>query len=183
MPQDATRELFNEVDANHDGKIDRSEFAQWANHALDEGVASSSINVSQGYFSGGSHAGTGIRTDTSYETDGHAAFDHTDHHHHTDHQHTDHHHHHNVIEQHGFVGDELAVGGELSITNYETIYSTDEHGFYLDPNPEIITCQDPSPALVYKQNIAIRFLQPPPLPPPGVSFSFVILLFVELIKN
>jgi hypothetical protein len=64
------------------------------------------------------------------------------------------------------------------ITNREPRYPTDSRGFFLDPNPEIFIRPDPSPAPTYTKNITIRYLQPPPLPPSGVSYFLVILLFV-----
>ena len=42
-------------------------------------------------------------------------------------------------------------------------------GLYYDPNPEIIRRGAPSGSQTYTQNIRVRFLQPPPVPPPGVS--------------
>jgi len=50
---------------------------------------------------------------------------------------------------------------------------------FQDPNPQIIRRPAPGEALTYTQNIRIRFLQPPPVPPPGVSLqknSFPLLL-------
>jgi hypothetical protein len=167
MTHEATGDLFNEIDTNHDGKIDRTELSQWANNALDEGVGT----ASRSYFARGHYGGADIRTDASYETDGHVVLDHTDLDRHT------------IIDRHHFDSDEHVVGDASSITNYVSRYPTDGRGFYIDPHPEIITRRDPSPALTYKQNIAIRYLQPPPLPPSGVSIYFVILLFVLLIKN
>jgi hypothetical protein len=171
MSSNATRGSFNEVDTNHDGKIDRSEFSKWANTTPDEGFDSSSTSPTRGYFLRGSYGSADIRTDASYEIDGNADFDQMDLNRHK------------VNERREFVNDESAVDGTSSITHYTSRYPTDGRGFYLDPHPEIITRPDPGPAPTYKQNIIIRYLQPPPLPPPGVSFSFVILLFVELIKN
>jgi hypothetical protein len=75
------------------------------------------------------------------------------------------------------------VTSSSSTTNYISRYPTDGRGFYLDPNPEVITRPDPSPATTYTQHITIRYLQPPPLPPVGVSYFFTILLFVLLINN
>jgi hypothetical protein len=40
---------------------------------------------------------------------------------------------------------------------------------YQDPNPQIIRRAAQGGQLTYTQNIKIRFLQPPPVPPPGVK--------------
>ncbi|CAF1256184.1 unnamed protein product, partial [Didymodactylos carnosus] len=46
-------------------------------------------------------------------------------------------------------------------------YATDAKGLFQDPNPQIIKRQAPGGAITYKQNIMVRFLQPPAIPPPG----------------
>ena len=48
-------------------------------------------------------------------------------------------------------------------------YATSAQGLYQDPNPQIIRRPATGGAVTYTQNIKIRFLQPPPIPPPGVS--------------
>ena len=53
-------------------------------------------------------------------------------------------------------------------------------GLYVDANPQIITRQAPGGVQTYTQNIRVRFLQPPAVPPPGVSYS---LFDVNLISN
>lgn len=40
-----------------------------------------------------------------------------------------------------------------------------------DPNPQIVRRPAQGGNLTYTQNIRVRFLQPPPVPPPGVSYS------------
>ncbi len=52
-----------------------------------------------------------------------------------------------------------------------TNYATDAHGLYSDPNPHIIRRPAPGDAKVYTQRVLLKFLQPPPIPPPGVSNS------------
>ncbi|CAF0733997.1 unnamed protein product [Adineta steineri] len=46
-------------------------------------------------------------------------------------------------------------------------YATDSRGLFQDNNPQIIRRPAPSGPLTYTQNIRVRFLQPPPIPPPG----------------
>jgi hypothetical protein len=41
---------------------------------------------------------------------------------------------------------------------------------YQDPNPQIVRRPAPGGGVTYTQNIRVRFLQPPPVPPPGVCF-------------
>jgi hypothetical protein len=49
-------------------------------------------------------------------------------------------------------------------------------GLYIDANPQIIR-RPASGVQTYTQNIKIRFLQPPPVPPPGVSDHFYCVVF------
>ncbi|CAF0806886.1 unnamed protein product [Adineta steineri] len=46
-------------------------------------------------------------------------------------------------------------------------YATDAQGLFQDSNPQIIRRPAPGGPLTYTQNIRVRFLQPPPIPPPG----------------
>ncbi len=50
------------------------------------------------------------------------------------------------------------------------------HNLYQDPNPQIIRRAAQGGQITYTQNVKIRFLQPPPVPPPGVK-SFLIQYF------
>ncbi len=44
---------------------------------------------------------------------------------------------------------------------------------FQDPNPPQIIRRPPAQGPVtYQQNVSVRFLQPPPVPPPGVSYIF-----------
>jgi hypothetical protein len=44
-------------------------------------------------------------------------------------------------------------------------------GIYNDPNPQILRRAATGAPITYQQNIRVRFLQPPALPPPGVIFK------------
>jgi hypothetical protein len=58
-------------------------------------------------------------------------------------------------------------------------YETDAQGNFKDSNPQIIKRPAPSGPLTYTQNIKVRFLQPPAVPPPGVRYLiFIHMLFV-----
>jgi hypothetical protein len=47
-------------------------------------------------------------------------------------------------------------------------YATDAQGLYIDQNPQIIRRAAAGGVQTYTQHIQVRFLQPPPVPPPGV---------------
>ncbi len=69
----------------------------------------------------------------------------------------------------------MASGAEYSSSSFEqqssssTTYATDAQGLFKDPNPEIVRRPAPGGAQTLTQRIVVRFLQPPPVPPPGVS--------------
>lgn len=42
-------------------------------------------------------------------------------------------------------------------------------GLFVDTNPQVVRRPAPGGVQTYTQNIKVRFLQPPPVPPPGVS--------------
>ncbi len=70
----------------------------------------------------------------------------------------------------------------MSSSNYSSSsavqsYPTDAQGLFQDNNPQIIRRPAPNGNVTYTQNIRVRFLQPPPVPPPGVS---IFLLFIIL---
>jgi hypothetical protein len=48
-------------------------------------------------------------------------------------------------------------------------YETDAQGLFKDNNPQIVRRPAPNGPVTYTQNIKVRFLQPPAVPPPGVS--------------
>lgn len=67
-------------------------------------------------------------------------------------------------------------GGGYRSNNFEqqssastTNYATDAQGLYKDPNPQIIRRPALGGAKTYTQRVTVKFLQPPPIPPPGVS--------------
>jgi len=72
-------------------------------------------------------------------------------------------------------GGYAAGSADLSAANYTASsqstavqqYATDAQGLFQDSNPQIIRRPAPGGNLTYTQNIRVRFLQPPPVPPPG----------------
>jgi hypothetical protein len=76
----------------------------------------------------------------------------------------------------GLAGD---AGYNVSSSNYSSssavqTYATDAQGLFQDSNPQVIRRPAPGGNVTYTQNIRVRFLQPPPVPPPGVSRSFFL---------
>lgn len=75
----------------------------------------------------------------------------------------------------------FAAGGAIGVggSSYESAssstqvqqYRTDAQGLFVDDNPQIIRRPAAGGVQTYTQNIRVRFLQPPPVPPPGVSNS------------
>jgi len=83
----------------------------------------------------------------------------------------------------GFGGDAALVSGgavglggaayESSSSNVQVQqYATDAQGLFIDSNPQIIRRAAAGGVQTYTQHIQVRFLQPPPVPPPGVSSSY-----------
>jgi hypothetical protein len=69
----------------------------------------------------------------------------------------------------GLAGD---AGYNVSSSNYSSssavqTYATDAQGLFQDSNPQVIRRPAPGGNVTYTQNIRVRFLQPPPVPPPG----------------
>jgi hypothetical protein len=48
------------------------------------------------------------------------------------------------------------------------------NGIFNDPNPQVIRRAATGGAVTYEQKILVKFLQPPPVPPPGVNASFYL---------
>ncbi|CAF0972348.1 unnamed protein product, partial [Didymodactylos carnosus] len=79
------------------------------------------------------------------------------------------------ISGHGGVSGTGAGGFGGSSSYDSSVYSSQGQGFggvsgsnlYQDSNPQIIRRPAPGGGVTYKQNILVRFLQPPPIPPPG----------------
>ncbi len=74
----------------------------------------------------------------------------------------------------------LDAGGSSTVnvavnTPPSTLTSTWNYSgqLFQDPNPPQIIRRPPAQGPVtYRQNVSVRFLQPPPVPPPGVSYIF-----------
>ena len=73
------------------------------------------------------------------------------------------------------------TGADATTTNYSATqsttvqqYETDAQGNFKDANPQVIRRPAQGGPLTYTQNIKVRFLQPPAVPPPGVSYFISI---------
>lgn len=78
------------------------------------------------------------------------------------------------LNQQGFTGTTFTNGstnnnfGQKSPTVTNT-YNINAQGLYQDPNPQVIRRPAVGGAQTYTQRVTVKFLKPPPLPPPGVS--------------
>lgn len=56
----------------------------------------------------------------------------------------------------------------------QTAQFTSAAGLFNDPNPQIVRRAAIGGAVTYQQKILVRFLQPPAVPPPGVSRIYAL---------
>ncbi len=77
------------------------------------------------------------------------------------------------LDQQGVRRASFVNGGVHNSNSFvqQSNYPTDAHGLYQDPNPEVVRRPAVGGLQTYTQRVSVRFLQPPPLPPPGVSIS------------
>lgn len=81
------------------------------------------------------------------------------------------------FEQQGATGASVGVDAGYNFSSSEqqssaaTVYATDAQGLFKDPNPQIIRRPAAGGTQTFTQRVVVRFLQPPPVPPPGVSRS------------
>ena len=59
-------------------------------------------------------------------------------------------------------------------------YETDAQGNFKDPSPQVVRRPAQGGPLTYSQNIRVRFLQPPPVPAPGVRSFYSCLIFIHV---
>jgi len=60
-----------------------------------------------------------------------------------------------------------ASSSNFSSSTAVQTYATDAQGLFQDSNPQVIRRPAPGGSVTYTQNIRVKFLQPPPVPPPG----------------
>lgn len=192
---DATKAIFNQVDLNQDGAIDRNEFQQWLGGAGAAGAGGASGNFESSSYESSNFSSAGGATGaftvdaglaggvggSSFESSsftsgatldagadasaaGGATFQSSS------------------FESSSTTGAGYDVAALNQAANYtaETNAAWSKYGaevrgagLYVDTNPQIIRRAAVGGVQTYTQNIKVRFLQPPPIPPPGVSHNFV----------
>jgi hypothetical protein len=188
---DAAKAIFSQVDTNQDGTVDRNEFQQWVSgagrfsagagagqyEASALGGAGSNFEASSyessGYSAGGGggaySAESGLAAAggiSSYESSGVALdagagnFQSSSS---------------SSTFESGAAGFDASVAGQAANYSAESNAAWSRYGaevrgagLYFDANPQIIRRQAAGGVQTYTQNIKVRFLQPPPIPPPGV---------------
>ena len=178
---DVAKAIFNQVDTNRDGTIDRNEFQQWIGAAtqISGGAGASyesgsfeSSNFGSSETAYGVDSGfatvAGVSTFESSETvaDGAGAVVVGD----------------NIQSSSTFESSASAGNFEVAAVSQAAAYTADSNaawskygaevrgaGLYVDSNPQIVRRPAAGGVQTYTQNIKVRFLQPPPVPPPGVS--------------
>lgn len=76
-----------------------------------------------------------------------------------------------VLETSSSSGSNVVYDASASALSTTLNYSNGE--LFQDPNPpQIIRRPAAQGPITYRQNVCVRFLQPPPVPPPGVYFDF-----------
>ncbi|CAF0754543.1 unnamed protein product [Didymodactylos carnosus] len=157
---DATRAMFAQADTNQDGSLDASEFQRWAGGQ--GGANAYGLSGSAGYssFQGdASQYGSGF--DASLSAGGNLAAA-------------------------GSYGGSLAGAGSYGASydqaSSSSAYGSSAGGVFNDPNPQIIRRPAASGPVTYQQNILVKFLQPPPVPPPGVSLTLVAIMCFKVKK-
>ena len=173
---DAAKAIFSQVDANHDGSIDRNEFQQWATGASQS--SGGAQYESKGLFNSGA---AGNFDSSSFESSGYslagAAGESDGSNFHTAKivrgnvlESTVHH-----PDAGGFEGSNVSQAGNYTaeMNAAWSRYGAEVRGagLYVDSNPQVIRRPAAGGVQTYTQNIKVRFLQPPPVPPPGVSHS------------
>ncbi|CAF1071096.1 unnamed protein product [Didymodactylos carnosus] len=147
---DVAKAMFTQADVNRDGTIDQNEFQQWASDAAHGGAGGYGQSSSgYGYDSSSSGFGAG-EADLSggYAGSGYGSG------------------------AAGFSGYDSSSAGYSSggISGHgggQGFGGVSGSNLYQDSNPQIIRRPAPGGGVTYKQNILVRFLQPPPIPPPG----------------
>ncbi|CAF0890628.1 unnamed protein product [Adineta steineri] len=182
---DIVKAMFAQVDANKDGSIDRSEFRNWvgagnSGNAAGGGLTSSTyesgafqssstggLDASNVLAASGSAGFVGQSATSGYEAsfssqsgvesaDGLAARGSN-----------------NSYNAIGALSTSYDAGVtanaslESSVSAQQLNQNISTSGLFVDPNPQIIRRAATGGAVTYQQKILVRFLQPPPCPPPG----------------
>ena len=199
---DVAKAIFNQADTNRDGSIDRNEFTQWASRASGAGAGAGGVSGQFDYGAAGAVGGGNFESSyesSSFSTTGGAvgvdagisgvsSFESS-----------------TVGLEGGVAGDANfgassfesssstvtgAAGFDATAISQAASYTAETNaawsrygaevtgaGLYVDSNPQIIRRPAAGGIQTYTQNIRVRFLQPPPIPPPGVSEYIIIRIF------
>lgn len=170
---DISKAIFNQADTNADGIIDRSEFQHWISGAGQQTSGIANSNTTYGTLGGvytidtntGLNAGSSTFESSSVNIDGGANSTGS-----------------NIQTSSTFESTNITANYDASVANQAATYTSETNaswsqygvdvkgsGLYFDANPQIIRRPATGGVQTYTQNIKIRFLQPPPIPPPGVS--------------
>ncbi|UJR33197.1 hypothetical protein I4U23_020652 [Adineta vaga] len=161
---------FQQADTNRDGTLDINEFRNFLGQNIGAGAGGSSYEASSfessssgGYGGGAAAAGYdasfgagGLAAGSSSYESSSASFSSGG----------------GYGAEAGYAaGAAVGVGGQSfessSSSTQVQQYATDAQGLFQDPNPQIIRRPAVGGVQTYTQNIKVRFLQPPPIPPPG----------------
>ncbi|CAF2666007.1 unnamed protein product [Rotaria sp. Silwood2] len=143
--------LFDEADTNRDGFLSQNEFRNFIVRHSTVGLDTSNYSTDNNLATGSGY----VSSSSNYET--------------------------STIGDMGYTGGELVsnaaninytdaglIGSSSAFqsSNFQQ-YETDAQGNFKDSNPEIIRRPDPNGPRTYTQNVQVRFLKPPAVPPPG----------------
>ncbi|UJR31636.1 hypothetical protein I4U23_019118 [Adineta vaga] len=154
---DTAKAIFSQVDTNQDGSIDRKEFQNWISNTGTSSPSSHEASTSETVLNKDSTNKAGL---SGYEASSRSIFESFSG---------------NNNQNSRSVPTTINSGGQMNSATIETTSAqeTSEYlsrtgtGIYNDPNPEIIRRTSTQGPITYQQKISIRFLQPPPVPPPG----------------
>ena len=73
--------------------------------------------------------------------------------------------------------------GTNNVEQRNEYFSQSTNIIYHDPCPRLLRRAAPEGPITYQQKISVRFLQPPPLPPPGVMKTKMLTICIVLIFN
>lgn len=177
--------LFNEADTNRDGFLTQDEFRNFVTRNSTAGLETSSFTVNDGYNNLGngnsydsslfqsSINSSNIESDQFYNgatfermnsnsslyrppvgniTDSLANI--------------------NLTSTEQLAGADATYATSSAASQVSSVqqYETDADGNFKDSNPQIIRRPSRNGPMTYKQNIQVRFLRPPAVPPPGVKY-------------
>ena len=156
--------VFEQADINRDGSLSQNEFR---NFLARNSVASSDVNnLGLGAAGGGGYGSSSY--ESSYRSSvGNMGGDFGNI---------------NVAGTAGLSAADAASANFSSSSQSMSVqqYQTDEQGNFKDPNPQVVRRPAQSGPLTYSQNIRVRFLQPPAVPPPGVRFVCLKMNFISI---